>query len=797
MDQKTSILIESQVPDFILEEYPLFIDFLKAYYEFLENKQGIQLNDTLEQSKKLSTIIDIDSSIDDFKVQFFNTFANYFPEESNTDPAFLIKNILPLYKAKGSEESFKFLFKLLFGESVDIYYPGNNILIASDGKWQINNSLKVSTNLFSYYAGDGETNEFTILKCICPITSIPLYRNLNVYIDGILQTEFVDYYVLKEYYKIIFYSAPSNNSNIKIFYENIDQTLLINRKIVGKESGASAIIESVVSRILNGRIIYELFVDSKNVIGEFKTGEDLDSTVLVNDNLVSVGLNSISELKQISIVNPGSRYNVGDLVIINSPDSQVAPKAVVSRISKGGIKSINILDGGAGFQLDADVFVNGFGLPFADITVSSLLTDSEYPIFTANTFTIFENVISTIDIANTTINSEYAGFANTANANSIILNTLTSNTYYNIGQISGLDIGSVSLTITSEPLIKAESAKLLVANTEIDISSFGSLGKLEIINPGEGYEFGNEVIIQNHPENYGFGAYAEITEVDENGGIRKVEFVPDKITGSVNVQANSVIVAGISTLFNDELVVGNQIKINNEIKTVVEISSNTSLNVDSAFSSTASNKYLRLYGKNLLGGQGYEQDKLPTILSISSQGYFLLEDGESKILLEDDSGYLYSDSFTTGKNGQIEVVCIMGFGDEYDTIYENKAYGSIEEITITNHGEKIITIPEIDLSKSGDGQAIASPILINSYEIYPGKWINDDGKISSYSIRLQNRDYYNKYSYVLSSTIEFVKYKEIIKNLLHPSGLKIYSNLNKKEEISIFNFDIESYIQIN
>ena len=766
MDQKTSILIESQVPDFILEEYPLFIDFLKAYYEFLENKQGIQLNDTLEQSKKLSTIIDIDSSIDDFKVQFFNTFANYFPEESNTDPAFLIKNILPLYKAKGSEESFKFLFKLLFGESVDIYYPGNNILIASDGKWQINNSLKVSTNLFSYYVGDGETVEFTILKCICPITSIPLYRNLNVYIDGILQTEFVDYYVLKEYYKIIFYSAPSNNSRIEIFYENIDQSLLINRKIVGKESGASAIIESIVSRILNGRIIYELFVDSKNVIGEFKTGEELDSTVLVNDNLVSVGLSSISELKGITIVNPGSKYNVGDLVIINSPDSQVAPKAVVSRISKGGIKSINILDGGAGFQLNADVFVDGFGLPFADISVSSLLTNSEYPIFTANTFTIFENVISTIDIANTIIESEYSGFANTANANSIILNTLTSNTYYNIGQISGLDIGYVTLTITSEPIIKADPAKLLVANTEIDISSFGSLGKLEIINSGENYNVGDEIQFINHSENYGYGAFAEITDIDNAGGIKNVEFVPDKISGTANVTANSVIVTGSETFFNVQLSVGNTIKINNEVKTVVEISSNTSLNVNTNFISTGFNKYVRLYGSNLLGGQGYEQDKLPTT-TINSN---------------------------SGSNGQVEVVCIMGSGDEYDTIYETASYGSIEEITIINHGEKIITIPEIDLSDFGDGKAIAVPELITTYEVYPGNWINNDSKLSSYDIRLQNRDYYNKYSYVLSSSIQFVKYKEIVKNLLHPSGLKIYSELKKEENIINSYVDLDSEI---
>jgi hypothetical protein len=36
----TSILVNSQVPEFVREEHPLFITFLEAYYEFLETKQS-------------------------------------------------------------------------------------------------------------------------------------------------------------------------------------------------------------------------------------------------------------------------------------------------------------------------------------------------------------------------------------------------------------------------------------------------------------------------------------------------------------------------------------------------------------------------------------------------------------------------------------------------------------------------------------------------------------------------------------------------------------------------------------
>ena len=52
-DLKNSLLVNKQVPEFIREEYPLFITFLEAYYEYLETKQGTEKNDLLAKAKDI------------------------------------------------------------------------------------------------------------------------------------------------------------------------------------------------------------------------------------------------------------------------------------------------------------------------------------------------------------------------------------------------------------------------------------------------------------------------------------------------------------------------------------------------------------------------------------------------------------------------------------------------------------------------------------------------------------------------------------------------------------------------
>ena len=163
-DYKTSILVNRQLPEFVRDEYPLFQTFLEAYYEFLEQQQGTEQNDLITKAKDLRYISDVDYSIDEFEQQFFNTFAALFPRDVSVDKAFLIKHVLPLYLSKGSEKSFKLLFRMLFGQELEVKYPKNEILRASDGKWLIENLVKVTAPICSPAM---QIDDFIIIICGC------------------------------------------------------------------------------------------------------------------------------------------------------------------------------------------------------------------------------------------------------------------------------------------------------------------------------------------------------------------------------------------------------------------------------------------------------------------------------------------------------------------------------------------------------------------------------------------------------------------------------------------------------
>ena len=192
-----------------------------------------------------------------------------------------------------------------------------------------------------------------------------------------------------------------------------------------------------------------------------------------------------------------------------------------------------------------------------------------------------------------------------------------------------------------------------------------------------------------------------------------------------------------------------------DTRKVLTIASDTSLNVSPGFWSTISiGQPIRKHGKNLIGGQGYTQDKLPTV-TISTTG---------------------------GTGGSVEVTAIMGDGEDL-VPKGTKRPGEIEEIIITNPGKAIKVLPTVDLVNYGDGTALANVTLNPSYETFEGRWSTSDGILSSVDRKLQGRDYYVNYSYLLSSATEFSKYKKIFKQLLHPSGFKMYSELNRLDEL--------------
>lgn len=129
-NEKLSLLAGRAVPRFVKEEYPQFLNFIKAYFEYLERDGG-----EYDVVANMTNIMDIDKSVDAFLFDFKQTYMRDFPDTLAVDIRFIIKKIKDFYTAKGTEKSFEFLFRTIFDTPVEFYYPKTDILRASSGSW--------------------------------------------------------------------------------------------------------------------------------------------------------------------------------------------------------------------------------------------------------------------------------------------------------------------------------------------------------------------------------------------------------------------------------------------------------------------------------------------------------------------------------------------------------------------------------------------------------------------------------------------------------------------------------------
>ena len=77
----------------------------------------------------------IDDAIDDYYDLFHDELASELPLNITSDRKLTLKRITDLYRSAGTEPAVKLLFRILYGEEIEIEYPSDNILRPSDGIW--------------------------------------------------------------------------------------------------------------------------------------------------------------------------------------------------------------------------------------------------------------------------------------------------------------------------------------------------------------------------------------------------------------------------------------------------------------------------------------------------------------------------------------------------------------------------------------------------------------------------------------------------------------------------------------
>src|SRR6056300_1528828 len=402
---KLSYLISQQAPDFVLEDHPYFLEFVKEYYKFLESAEMtltnigdpdhiqletqtetnnfLQLSGTNQQrddngdrilledtsygdfingetitgqtSGATATVLvedidegsrlfvthqnkfeigelivgatsgaeatiatykanpvqniqqlldypDPDKTIQSFLTKFRNAFLQSIPDSLGTgvDKRKLIKNIKSLYRAKGTKRASEIFFKLLFNETAEIRFPKENILRASDGKW--------------------DTQQ--VLRCL----EVGTVNATNLIGQTITQA-----------------NVPSDS--------NINE--------------ATAIVENVFKYEIGGETVVEIVLGDETVSGTFVAGQNLTGTDNTDEDvLITCNLKGIINSK--TITNDGALYNVGDTVVVSGGGNDAIIQ--VDAIGSGAINEIIVDSGGTGYQI-GDTINFSFGNARAAMSV--------------------------------------------------------------------------------------------------------------------------------------------------------------------------------------------------------------------------------------------------------------------------------------------------------------------------------------------------------------------------------------------------------------------------------------------
>lgn len=735
-DYKTSLLVAQQLPEFVRdnESYQTFVSFIEAYYQWLETAQTANSANVIATStgegvtygaKNLLNYADVDSTLDEFVQYFIKDFLPYIPEDALTDKRKLLKIARDFYLAKGTEKSYKFLFRALYNSDAEVFNTSDVVLRASDGKWIVSKSLRINSAdpnwlLINNLKLFGETSQSYATVDYVSTT----VDKSEVFISDIFRL-----FQSGEFVRVV------DNNNLDVYFYN-GQVYIQNQGVV-IPTGATT---------LRGKVI--------GVISQIR----------------------------ISPTNRGLFYEPGDPVIIEgglNPDTEnpVEATAVVGQTTTGSISRLVVSDPSDGYRVfpnSAITFAGGGGSgATAQVTLIDESKLSNVTLISSNTLGIMANV--QIGNANNVVN--YVNFAVAANTNSELIDALTF-TSFTVGPIGSVNVLNQGGGYSSAPAVSVDS----LYATDIGIDSLKLLGILQpiqILDAGQNYNNTDIVLISGGT---GSGAFANVT-VNAAGSIISAEYVYasnntvqsfplgglgytttglPSITVSSGTGSNSALF--VSGIMGDAAVLSPVTDRTGAITTIKIINPgedyvttpNVYLKVADVAVSNVSPTDTPLRGDTIYQG---------STLNVASY--------KANV----DSILRVSTAFPANSAADIYQIRTYNYSGTYNPNQSLRIDHDISGVT-----SELILDPQnfytdndgnpTSIIRYGDGNAKAAASFLDGLIVGTGIYLNDDGQPSSLGLVLQSLQY-NNFTYVLSVEKALKTYKDLVLNLVHPSGMNL------------------------
>lgn len=396
--QKTiSNLVETQFPSFYRDEGPVFVEFVKQYYKWLETEYCV-LDKTLSGSININYSNNVIIGSNTF-------FETYF---SNVGTYDAMGNQLTCPKIAVFRENEKdYVWYNVEFVANNTYmtvketpiFPGKNLKHGTIHRQQ--NPLYHARNILEYKDIDETTEQFLLffkekyLKDIRFETltntrqlikhALDIYRSkgtersIDLLFRLVFGTGASVYYPGDDIFKL-----SDGKWNVPKYIEvslNNNNKRFAGKQILGIDSNATAFVESVIRKNIKGKLVDILYVS--NIKGVFKTYETIivkGDNVLIKEKIKIVGSLSYLDINSSGI---GSNYKIGDIVDVNSNYGENGKIRVTNVSSITGIVNYTLENGGYAYTKDADVLISEKVLRISNLQTSN----------TSNTyFNLFETL---------------------------------------------------------------------------------------------------------------------------------------------------------------------------------------------------------------------------------------------------------------------------------------------------------------------------------------------------------------------------------------------------------------------
>jgi hypothetical protein len=785
--QSLGYLIANQLPDFVRNQYPVFITFLEKYYEFLD--QDLQANNVLLNAESFS---DINRTLDVFIPKFKNQYAQNFPLSAQIDDKRLIKFIKQFYEAKGSEKAIELLFRILYNERTEIFYPSEQVLRASDGIWIEDVTLKLAVDS-GITANPFDLNSKTVkITYYENVSSVTYERHVETNISNV--TKFA--YVSPAVYELV--TSLPKTATIRVPGAGASANALVSggqvKAIVGETS------KTFSSTTTTGTLAATVAVSG--TAGQFTCGA---STLAVGDRLTITGTRAGTGT--ITGYTSGTTYRVS-AVTGTSPNVTgftLTTQSGVPLVTTAGTLTGLTYTTATGINLTSNtITVPSHGYSTGDVVIydkngGTIVTGlTNYAVY----FVIVVDV-NTIKLATS------AGNATLGTAVDLtIVGSGTHRLYAPLTDVGNGYFATPAIQFTTDLVgVTSATARAILADT-------GEISHVIITNGGSGYSTAPavtfsteairtkvEIVSGTTTTLYGYivrqlstvdvidcsgtppcgFSVGDIFSIDESGSVGSytVEFN----SGTTGTLAATVAVSGTEGQFTcgaSTLAVNSTVTITGTRAgtgtitgytsgTVYKVSAVTGVSPNvTGFTLVTSTGSIITTSPGTLTGLTY------VTTSSSTSGYFLNKYNETDTTLNpytlvgrDNKASIRIDAIDT--DGCPTAVSIFDTGFDF------------ERETFT-----------VDI-ESPLGCTATLSFTTGAVNVKTGRFRDSRGMLSDVN-KLQDNFYYQNYSYVIRSNVPSNKWLDIVKNTTHPAGTAIFGELTIEQTVD-FNQFITTPIQ--